>query len=41
MIIPQFETADAPASPTTGEMYFDLGTSVARMWDGSTWRNLW
>lgn len=41
MIIPQFETADAPSSPTTGEMYFDLGTSVARMWDGSTWRNLW
>lgn len=41
MIIPQFESGDEPASPTTGEMYFDLGTSTARMWDGSTWRNLW
>ena len=41
MIIPQFESADAPASPTTGEMYFDLGTSRARMWDGSAWQNLW
>lgn len=41
MIIPQFETADAPASPTTGEMYFDLGTARARMWDGSAWQNLW
>jgi hypothetical protein len=41
MIIPQFESADAPTSPTTGEMYFDLGTGRARMWDGSAWNNLW
>ena len=40
MIIPQFETADAPPSPTTGEVYFDLGTSIARIWNGSAWRNL-
>jgi len=41
MIIPQFENADAPSNPTTGEMYFDLDTGRARMWDGSAWNNLW
>ena len=41
MIIPQFEQADAPSSPSEGEMYFDLSSTKARMWDGSQWNDLW
>lgn len=33
--------AGAPASPETGEIYFDSGTSKARVWDGAAWNNLW
>lgn len=31
----------APGSPETGEIYFDSGTSKARIWDGAAWNNLW
>jgi hypothetical protein len=31
--------ATAPASPLTGEMYFDTSLSKMRCWDGSTWQN--
>lgn len=33
--------ASAPASPVIGQMYFDSVLSVARVWDGSTWQDLY
>jgi hypothetical protein len=41
MVIPYFETADRPTSPTPGEMYFDYTDGIAYMWDSTTWRALW
>ena len=40
MIVPWFETADRPASPAAGEMYFDFTDSITKIWNGSAWRNL-
>lgn len=33
--------ASAPAKPAEGDGYYDTTLHVARIWDGSTWQNLW
>jgi hypothetical protein len=34
-------SATAPANPQPGDAYFDTGTSIGKVWDGSAWRPLW
>jgi microcystin-dependent protein len=34
---PRYSTAGRPASPLTGEMYYDTTTNVLMFWDGTAW----
>lgn len=33
--------SSAPGSPEPGEIYFDSGSTKARVWDGAAWNALW
>jgi hypothetical protein len=33
--------ASAPASPVSGETYYDTTLNKTRTWDGSAWQNHW
>lgn len=39
LVIPSL--AADPGSPVAGQMYFNTGSSKARMWDGAAWNDLW